>query len=265
MGSSFAVGKIGLEYASPLLLVGLRFTLAGAIMAVLVRRRPHPRGLAPWGRIAVIGVFQTAGLMAAIFIGLRTIPAAESSILTFTNPLLVVILGTWFTGARYRMRQWFGVALGFTGVLITLGFRLGVHVGTAYTLAGAVSWAVATLLIDRWGSAFDLWVLTAYQMLIGGLILLLGAFSLERPHLVLTPASIAIILWLAIAASIVQFAIWFHLLRQGNPGETSAFLFLAPVFGVLFGWLLLGESVGWPLAAGGVPIFAGIFLANSRR
>lgn len=264
MGSSFAVGKIGLQYASPLLLVGLRFTLAGAIMALLIRRRPQPRGLAQWGRIAVIGAFQTAGLMAALFIGLRTIPAAESSILTFTNPLMVVILGTWFAGRRYRARQWFGVALGFFGVLITLGFHLGLQAGTWYTLAGALSWAIATLLIDRWGAQFDLWALTAYQMLSGGLLLLLAAFTLERPHLVLTPESVSIILWLAIAASIVQFAIWFHLLRQGDPGETSAYLFLAPFFGVLFGWLLLGERVGWPLAVGGVPIFVGIFLANRK-
>ncbi|WDL96796.1 DMT family transporter [Alicyclobacillus sp. ALC3] len=262
MGSSFAVGKIGLAYVSPLLLVGIRFTFAGLLMALFVIRRRHPRTLADWLRIAIIGVFQSAGVMGCIFISLRTITASESSILTFVNPLLVVVLGTLFAGARYRAVQWEGVILGFIGVFITLGFHLHLHFGTWLGLLGAMSWAIATLLIKQWGSRIDTWVLTAYQMLFGGVLLFIGSFTIERPHLVLNTTSVSILIWLAIMASIVQFAIWFYLLHHGDPGKTSAFLFLAPFFGVLSGWLILGEPVRWPVLVGGVLIFAGIFLVN---
>lgn len=106
MGSSFAIGKVGLHYISPLLLVGVRFTLAGILMAVSVIKRDHPKTLEAWLKIALIGLLQTGGVMGCIFISLRTIAASESSILTFMNPLLVIILGTLFTGARYRLLQW---------------------------------------------------------------------------------------------------------------------------------------------------------------
>lgn len=96
MGSSFAIGKMGLEYVSPLLLVAIRFTLAGLLMALFVVRREHPKILINWARVATIGLFQTAGVMGCIFISLRTITASESSILTFMNPLIVIILGTVF-------------------------------------------------------------------------------------------------------------------------------------------------------------------------
>ena len=262
MGSSFTVGKIGLTYVSPLLLVGLRFTIAGLLMAVIVRKNPLPAKLADWGRIFVIGLMQTAGVMGCIFLSLRTITAGESSILTLTNPLMVVIMGTIFLGIRYRLIQWLGAIVGFLGVFITLGFHLQLTTGTLLGLGAAVSWSIGTILIKQWGNRFNVWVLTAYQMLFGGSILLLMGLTMETPRLAINPISIVIILWLAIMASIVQFAIWFYLINQGDPGKTSAFLFLAPFFGVLSGWVLLNEVVQWYVYAGGALIFIGIFLVN---
>ncbi len=265
MGSSFAVGKIGLNYMSPLLLVGLRFTLAGLLMGLMVilLKRNHPKKLGDWIRIIIVGFFQTTGVMGCIFLSLRTITAGESSILTFTNPLLVIIFGTLFLGTKYRWIQWFGVLVGFTGVFITLGANLDFQqLGTLFGLLSAVSWAIATLLLKKWGSLFDIWVLTAYQMLFGGLLLLLGSALFEQVHIVLTSVSILIVLWLAIMASIVQFAIWFFLLQKENPGKVSSFLFLAPLFGVIFGWFLLNEQLHIATLIGGAIILVGIYLVN---
>ncbi|GMA64249.1 EamA family transporter [Alicyclobacillus fastidiosus] len=247
---------------SPLLLVGIRLTLAELLMAVIVVKREHPKTIINWTRIATIGLFQTAGVMGCIFISLRTITASESSILTFMNPLIVIILGTVFTGARYRFLQWGGVILRFIGVFITLGLHLHLRFGTWLSFLGAVSWAVATLLIKRWGTQVDTWVLTAYQMLFGGIFLLIASVTLERPKLILNTLSIGIELWLAIMASVVQFAVWFYLLQRGDPGKTSAFLFLAPFFGVISGWVLLGERITWGVFLGGMFIILGIFLVN---
>ncbi|PWI57137.1 DMT family transporter [Sulfoacidibacillus thermotolerans] len=262
MGSSFAVGKIDMEYISPLLLVGIRFTLAGLVMAFLVLRRQLPHTLGDWVHIFMIGLFQTTGVMASIFISMRTISAGESAILTFSNPLFVILFGTLFLRIHYRLIQWTGVLAGFIGVFITLGMQLHVHSGTWIGLAGAISWAIATLLIKRWNARFDLWVLTAYQMLFGGIVLLIFSLTLEHTHLVLNFVSVSALLWLAIMGSIVQFAIWFYLLQKNDPAKTSAFLFLAPFFGILSGWLLLAEPISWFVALGSLLIFIGIFLVN---
>ncbi|MDA8147018.1 MAG: DMT family transporter [Thermaerobacter sp.] len=264
MGSSFTIGKIGLAFASPLLLAGVRFVLAGALMSlgVAVAKRPHPRTLSAWGGIALIGLFQTAGVMGCIFVSLRTITAAESSLITFVNPLLVVLLSSLFLAQRYRPVQWAGVLLGFAGLSVTFGFHPRLQVGTWVALTGALSWAVATLLIHGIGRRYDVWVLTAYQMLFGGAALLITSFALEVPRLLLNAASLSVLLWLAVMGSVVQFAIWFLLLQRGDPAKTSAFLFLVPLFGVFFGWLILHEKVDWHLALGGLLVLAGIFLVN---
>ena len=264
MGSAFAIGKIGLAYATPIMLVALRFLIAGVIMAIIVKclRMAHPRQMTDWLKIALIGFFQTAGVMGCIFVSLRTIPAGQSSILTFMNPLLVVVFGTLFMKMTYSWRQWIGVILGFGGVIITLGAQMDLRIGTLFGFLSAISWAIGTLLIKKWGVHFNTWVLTAYQMLFGGLILFVGSFLLENPSFQVTALSITILLWLALMASIVQFAVWFYLLQTGEPGKTSAFLFLAPFFGVLTGWLLLDETIAWNVILGGVCIFIGIFMVN---
>lgn len=264
MGSAFAIGKIGLAYATPIMLVALRFLIAGVIMAIIVKclKFTHPKKISDWIKIALIGFFQTAGVMGCIFVSLRTITAGQSSILTFMNPLLVVIFGTLFMKMTYSWRQWIGVILGFVGVVITLGAQVDLQIGTLFGFLSAISWAVGTLLIKKWGVQFNTWVLTAYQMLFGGLILFVGSFLLENPSFQITSISIAILLWLALMASIVQFAVWFYLLQTGEPGKTSAFLFLAPFFGVLTGWFLLGETIAWNVILGGVCIFIGIFMVN---
>ena len=266
MGSSFAIGKIGLGYSSPLLLAGLRFLLAGFIMTIIVRllKRTHPRGMQSWGRVAIIGTLQTAGVMGCIFLSLRTITASESSILTFMNPLLVIILGTIFMGNRYQWYQWVGVILGLIGVGITLGGINDFRIGIVFGAVSAVFWAISTLLVNRWREHFDTWVLSAYQMLIGGGILTFLSILLEEPFFHINKHSVFILLWLSIMSSIVQFAVWYFLLQQGDPGKTSSYLFLAPFFGVLTGSVLLNESISYALIAGGTCILIGIYLVNNN-
>ncbi|WP_242144149.1 MULTISPECIES: DMT family transporter [unclassified Bacillus cereus group] len=264
MGSSFAVGKIGLSYSSPLLLAALRFTLAGFIMAVIiiVLKRPHPTSKGHWIKMIIIGAFQTTGVMGCIFLSLRTISASESSILTFSNPLFVVIFSTIFLQVSYKISQWVGVLLGLIGVSITMGAQIEFTSGIFFGISSAIFWAIATLLVKKWGGFFDTWILSAYQMFFGGLLLLLASFFLEKPFFILNVNALLILLWLSIMSSIVQFVSWYYLLQKGDPGKISAFLFLAPFFGVLSGWLLLRERLYPSIVIGSLFIIISIYLVN---
>ncbi|WP_274654699.1 DMT family transporter [Paenibacillus humicola] len=262
MGVSFPVGKLGLAFATPFLLMGIRFVLAGGLLALMTAGRRQPRGAKQWLQAAAIGLFQSAGVMGCAYYSMHWITSGESAIITCVNPLLVVLFGTVFAGSRYRPLQWFGVVLGFAGVVFSFGLHLGLQPGTYIGFAGAVSFAVATLLTKRWSPQFDMNVLAAYQMLAGGLMLLLLSLLTEKPHFAVNDESVAVLLWLALMGSIVQFGLWYYLLKNGDPGKTSAFLFLAPIFGVFMSWILLGETVGWQTLAGGALICAGIFLVN---
>ncbi len=269
MGSAFSVIKMGDMYASPLLFAAIRFILAGLLLAfiVVIMRMPHPKHLREWFYVAVIGFFQTTGVFGAIFLSLRTITAGESSILIFINPILVVLFSA-FIGIQYRWLQWIGVIVGFIGVVILIGFHPYYQVGVWIALSGAAFWAITTLLVKRVSSFINIWVLTAYQMLIGGILLLFISEIFGHPYVVFNVSFVLIVLWLAIMSSIVQFGIWFYLIQKNDPAKVSSFLFLAPLFGVLSGLILLREPVTLEIIIGGLFIFAGIILVNrpeSRR
>jgi drug/metabolite transporter (DMT)-like permease len=266
MGSAFSVIKMGDMYASPLMFAAIRFILAGLLLSFIVgfMRMPHPKHSSEWFYVALIGFFQTTGVFGAIFLSLRTITAGESSILIFVNPILVVLFSA-FIGIRYRLLQWFGVIVGFIGVVILIGFHPYYQVGVWIALSGAVFWAITTLLVKRVASFINIWVLTAYQMLIGGILLFFISEIFGHPYVILNFSFVLIVLWLAIMSSIVQFGIWFYLIQKNNPGKVSSFLFLAPLFGVLSGLILLREPVTLQIIIGGFFILLGIFLVNSTE
>ncbi|GFN30275.1 DMT family transporter [Paenibacillus xylaniclasticus] len=108
-------------------------------------------------------------------------------------------------------------------------------------------------------------VLSAYQMLTGGIGLLLLSATAEKPVFDINSKSIAVVLLLAFFCSIVQFSCWYYLLQQGDAARTSSFLLLAPLFGVLTSWLLLGEQLHMYVAVGGALICAGICLVNRNE
>ncbi|MBB3110276.1 drug/metabolite transporter (DMT)-like permease [Paenibacillus phyllosphaerae] len=262
MGIAFPVGKIGLHYAPPFLLMGVRFVIAGGLLAWFARSKPQPKGGRQWLHIALIGLFQSAGVMGCAYYSMRWITSGESAIITSMNPLLVIIIGTLFMGASYRAVQWFGVAIGFVGVAVSFGLHVGVNPGSLLGLAGALCFATATLLYKRWGAALDRSVLAGYQMLFGGAALLLLSMLTETPRWDFNLSSIAVLFTLVAICSIAQFTLWYRLLASSDPAKTSAFLFLVPLFGVLSSWLLLNEQLHWYVGLGGALICGGIFLVN---
>jgi probable blue pigment (indigoidine) exporter len=261
-GLAFPIGRIGLDYTSPFLLMGARFAIAGAVMALFTARRRQPQGFRQWGRLVLIGVCNSAGVMGCAYYSMHWITSGESAILTFVNPLLVIVLSTIFTGARYKGRQWAGVIVGLLGVAVTFGTHFHVQPGTFIGLLGALFFATSSLLIKSWGPGFDNYVMTAYQMIFGALALFLLSALSEHPHLTINGTTVGVLLWLVFMNSIVQFSVWFYLLQNSDPARTSAFLFLAPFFGVIGGWALLGERLHWYVGAGGALICVGIFLVN---
>lgn len=265
MGIAFPVGKIGLDFAPPFLLMGLRFFFAGGLLALLSARKRQPKGAKQWLQAGTLGLFQSAGVMGFAYYSMRWITSGESAIITSTSPLMLIVLGAVMNGAKYRVWQWLGVIVGFVGVMFTFGLHLEIEPGTFICFAGAVCFTIATLILNRIGPAFDLKVLAAYQMMAGGIALLVLSGATEDLYFSVTVTSVTVLLWLVVMCSIVQFSVWFYLLQNSDPARTSAFLFLVPLFGVLTSWLLLGEQVTWHVYAGGAMICFGIFMVNWRR
>lgn len=273
-GSSFVASKILLDDVQPLWLAAMRFLVAALSLAPIlipkwVRRPPGDTTAMPWWRLAVIGLFQTAGVMAFLNLGLQQTTAPKAAILMASNPLLVALLAGVLLNERVRAMAWIGLGLAFIGVIICIGVAAvtngSIGQGDVLVMAGSACWAVATLVTKRFNLSVDTLVLSFWQMLIGAVAL--AVLALMRGDAFTLPGSSGAwiaFLWLAIPASTGAMGLWFAALRVGGAVHTSGFLFLCPLFAALIAFAMTGEMLSRNEIGGGVLIAGGIYLVSRQ-
>jgi drug/metabolite transporter (DMT)-like permease len=270
-GVAFVGIKEVIAHGPPLTLAGARFVLGGGLLVPLVRRRamlppPPGRRLRPLqGReVLLVALLQTTALYGLGFLGVQRTTAGAAALLLNTNPVMVALLAWPMLGEPLSPASVAGIVLALAGVAtVAVHSGLGSPLGVGLLLGGALAWASASIVIKRMGSV-DLLRLSCGQMLAGGLpLLVFGIFSEHRlPHP--TAASLAWFAFLVIPATAVNFVLWFGLLERYSATAMSSWLFLIPVFGVLAGAVVLHESIGWRVAAGGLLVLAGVLLAQRQ-
>ncbi len=265
--------KVALPTFPPLQQVGLRSLIAAlmvwAWMAHRGERALRRDGTLRWGLAA--GLLFAAEFV-LIYWGLEYTPASRAVIFLYLSPF-VVALGAWvfLPGERLRRVQLAGLACAFGGILAAFGESLALPdprllVGDLMLVAAAVLWGATTVLIK----ASPLAQVSAarvlfYQLAVSALCLPLGllAFREAWPSDV-APLALGALLYQAVWVAFVTYLAWFWLVRHYPAPRLASFTFLAPLFGVLFGGLLLDEPLTPGLLAALALVACGIWLVNRR-
>lgn len=260
---------MGLRHWPPLTLGAARYLIAGILVVAVVRRSAWPRSARAYLWFAVLGILNSGLLAGMLLLGMRDVSAGRSSVLVNTHPLLVAVLAYFFLGETLRPAKVSGLVVGFGGVLLMAqeGLRAGSGStrGYALILGAAAVWAVSSIVFKRVAGTHDVTAVAGVQLLAGGLLLSLGAIASETGAVVRSPLELWVaLLYIAIPGMAFPAVLWYHLLARGEAGKVTAWLFLVPTFGVLFGWIALGEGLSWWEVAGAALVAAGIFLVNRR-
>ncbi|MBF9044715.1 EamA family transporter [Rhodobacterales bacterium HKCCE4037] len=203
-----------------------------------------------------------------LFLALDLTTVTRSSVIFYTMPMWMALgAHVFIPGDRLTARKSAGLVLAFAGVVVALTMRgdsgEASLAGDLLALAGALGWAGLALLAR--GSALREVrpeVQLLWQLVISAPILLLAALFfgplLREPEL---------IHWAGLVFQIVVivsagFLFWLWLLSIYPPSSVAAFSFLSPVFGVLLGWLLLGEAVGSGVWIALALVCGGLILVN---
>lgn len=265
---AFAAGRVGLDYAPPLTLLALRFLLAAAAALLLAwaggEAIPRGRALAV---LAVVGVVNHAVYLGLSYVGMNHVPSGLTAVIVSANPILTAVLAARLLGERLSLRKVAGLALGVAGVLFILRHRVASGVddiaALAWPLGALVALSGGAILFKRLSPVGGFAGL-AVQLAAAGLGLIGPAVALEGGWAAVHPAPLfwASLLFQAWAVSLGAYWIWFRLLHISSATAASAWHFLMPPLGLLFGWLLLDEAVLWGDLAGIVPVGLGIFLVT---
>lgn len=267
--SAFGVAKAALADCPPLIFLAVRFLLAGVVMlgaGVLFGglRRVGWRDL---GALLALGSINNALYLGFNYVGLHGVSAGLSALIISSNPVLTALLATAFLGERMSWRKAIGLLLGIGGVAFVVQSRIaggGENSFDVVLVFGALLSLVAgTILFKRLAPRGGLWMGNAMQNLGGGLALAPFALGFESVHAVtLSWRMLAGLLYLALVCSVFGYLIWFRMVTVAGATAASAYHFLMPPLGILFGWLLVGEPIVPMDLAGIVPVALGIYLVT---
>ena len=267
--SAFAVAKVAIADSPPLLMLTARFLLAGLLTLGLAALSGTPlrldrRDIAVF---ALLGVANQAVYLGLGYLGMKTISAGLAALIISANPVLTAVLASAWLGERVTWRRIAGLVLGIGGVALVVQNRLAVgtdHLaGILFSLAALVSLVGGTILFKRFTPRGDLWIGNGVQSVAAGVAL--APFALLTEHVadvVPTWRLLAAFAYLVLIVSVFAYVLWFRILAVSGATAASAYHFLMPPLGMLFGWLLLGEHVAALDLIGIVPVALGIYLVT---
>lgn len=262
------------EDISPLAQIALRSSLAAILVGALAywrgtRLTDFRDRLGP-GLLVGLGF---TGEFVFVALGLNYTLASHMSVFLYTAPVFAALGLHWLVpGEQLARRQWLGIALAFTGMVIAMSPESGqantsaLLLGDALGLLAGLCWAATTLVLRRssLSEAPPLQTLT-FQLATAGLLLLpITALSGDLGALEATPLALASLGFQALVISVGALLLWFTLLRRYWASQLGVFSFLSPIFGVLFGALLLDEPLTLPFLFGGSILLGGLVLVSRQ-
>jgi drug/metabolite transporter (DMT)-like permease len=267
--SGFIATKVVVRYCPPMTVLTVRFFLASGVLWALIRwlGLEGPATLRAWFRLSILAVLGLALPLGCNFVALRQVSAGTAAIVAATNPLLLTLIAPKLLGERLTKKRVLGLILGFGGVVFVMAARVGAHgrkdapLGVTLLFAHVLSLVAATIAFKRFPPREPLIVVNAVQLLVSAAILLVPALLFETgAHVVLSVPFWVSFLYLLVLLSIVASLIWFWLLEKGEASVASAYLFLSPMFGLVFAAMLLGEAFSMRDGIGLVATMTGIAL-----
>ncbi len=254
-GGSFIFIRVAVPALGPFVLMELRVGLAAAALALCagaVGRLPKLR--ARWKEFLIIGTLNAAipfSLIAAAEINLT---ASLAAILNSTTVLFTAVVAAVWTGDALSARKVVGVVFGIVGVAVLVGWdpialSRVVLLSVGAMLAASLSYALGAVYAKRTFAGTPPLVMAIGQPAAAAMLLLpLAAVSLpdERPSVAVTLS----VLGLALLSTAAAYMLYFRLIESVGPTSTVTVTLLVPVFGLLFGVLLLDEPFGLGTLAG---------------
>ena len=267
--------KLALEGISPVMQCGLRSIIAVALLYFWMRAKRIPAfGSDGAWRPGLIAGLLFALEFALIYWGLAFTSASRMIVFVYLSPF-VVAAGIHILVPEERLRgiQLLGMALAFAGVVFVFQEQGDPAVtdrawlGALMGIGGALFWGLTTVVIRvtrlvRIEPSRALF----FQLLVSALVLPGVSLLLGEPGVIrITPMIIAYMAFQGAVVAFASYLAWFWLLARYPVPQLSSFTFMAPLFGVAAGVIVLNEPFSTALLVGGALVAGGIYLVNRRQ
>ena len=264
-GASFLFMRVASPEFGPVALIAMRVSAAALFLAIpVLARRELPMLRRYWKELVVLGALNSAIPFTLFAYATLSLKAGDAAVLNATAPLFGGLIGyTWFREALSRQKI-IGLAIGFCGVVILVWGKLSGITGVPPLIAGLAAaglYGVAAHYSKRSLKNVSPMVVSTGS-LIAASVMLLPLAAMTWPSTMPSGKSWLCVVALGIGCTAIAYLLYFRLLKNVGPSNAMTVAYLIPVFGILWGYLLLQESVTMTTWIGGLTVLAGTFLVN---
>lgn len=267
---NWTVMKVATRYAGPFTFSAQRYMIGSVVLFALLALRRRSLKPTPWLPTLLIGLTQTCAFQALAQWALVSGGAGKTALLAYTMPFWVVPLAWWWIHERPGLLRWLCITVAAAGFLCVVEpWRpLGAPHSIMLALLAGLAWAIATVLSKRvfqQHPEVTPMQLTAWQMLVGTLGLIILALTIHQRPVTWTGEYIAALLYNGLLSSGVCWVLWALVVQRLSANAAGLTSLAVPVAGVLFAWVLLGETPAGPEWIGIVLIGSALLALNFAR
>lgn len=274
-GSTYLLNKIAVEELPPFMLAGYRFTAAALLIFTWAAIRGKSLKI---NKKQLLNSFLAGFLFLSIGNGvvvwaLRYLDSGFAALEISAQPLVILLMMWILQGKPIRPQSYIGVVLGIIGMYLLVSQKQiitqeGAWIGMLLVLVGMISWSYASLFVAKAELPKNFLVNTAYQMLWGGLMLLVMSLlkgeDWSRPGDWSTEVFWSLIL-LVIFGSIVAFTSFNFLLRTVSPEKVATSTYVNPIVALLLGAYFLNEKITLQAGMAALVLLSGVYFINSQK
>jgi drug/metabolite transporter (DMT)-like permease len=274
--SNYIIARLADGVVAPHALALGRWALAAALLLPFVAgtlRTQWHDVKAEWRQLLVLGFFGMYICGAWVYLAGRSTTSTNIALIYAATPMAIVAASAMVLHERLSRSQWTGLVLALLGLLFVISkgdpmrlLQVQLTPGDGWIVAAAASWTAYSVLLKRWPSALPP-LARLVAIIGGGLVVLLPTTAIEAAT-VATPslgwAGVGLVALAALLPGVLSYGAYSYLQRELGASRTAMMLYLAPVYGALLSWWVLGEMPGWYHLVGAAMILPSIWLATRK-
>ncbi len=274
-GSTYMLNKIAVMELPPFMLAAVRFLSAGVLILMIALVSGIKIGISSkqFGNTAIAGfLFLTFGNGVVVW-ALKYVDSGFAALEISAQPLIVLLLMRIFEGKKIQPTSIVGVIFGVIGIYLLVSQKQLISqedtiLGMLMIFVCMISWGYGSLFVAKANLPSNYFVNTGYQMLLGGIMLLISSYLFNETWSMPTTWSLEVqysLVLLIIFGSIIAFTSFNYLLKVISPEKVATSTYVNPIIALSLGWYFLNEQITTQSIFAAVILLTGVYFINTKK
>jgi drug/metabolite transporter (DMT)-like permease len=274
-GSTYLLNKIGVTELPPFMLASIRFISAGILIFAMCKLMKIPLEIPKKQLLntSIAGfLFLTFGNGVVVW-ALKYVDSGFAALEISAQPLVILLLMRIIQGKKIQTMSVIGVILGIIGIYLLVSQKEIMSqehsiIGMIMIFMCMLSWAYGSLFVAKANLPTNYFVNTGYQMLMGGIMLLIASLLFGETWTMPTAWSSSVqisMVLLIVFGSIVAFTSFNYLLKVVSPEKVATSTYVNPIIALLLGWYFLNEHITIQSILAAVILLTGVYFINTTK